>query len=252
MPSLSITTNGLVASDAVVDYLAKHRIRVGVSIEETEEIHDAMRPLKRNLSGTFTQVASNYNKMWRAGVDVHVLITPQVPVASQFPQRFRRMLEMFPMRTVTVNTPYDMHTLGWKVGSEFASHLVECHRIAAEKGIEIESALTPCLAAISSGIPRRSPQSRIGSAISVAVDTSGNLVRSTHKWSEPLRVSRWKELRTEVRRTVECLDCVAVGICGGPNEEHQKSTSRALDPNKCGFFRAVPGCIASNLELFEE
>lgn len=250
-PSLSITTNAFTVPDAVVDCLVKYRVRVGVSIEETEEIHDVMRPVRRTMGSSFSQVSSNYKRMWQAGVDVHVLVTPQVPVSLEFPKRFRTMLEMFPMRTVTINTPYEMHSLGWQVGSEFVELLIQCHRIAAERGVEVESALTPCIAAIATGQRRRSPQSRVGTAISVAVDTDGNLVRSTHKWSKPLLVSEWDELKTEVRRTPECLACVAVGLCGGPNEEYQRSTASNLDTKKCSFFRALPGSIARNLVLFE-
>jgi hypothetical protein len=165
------------------------------------------------------------------------------------------LLCRFECETITINTPFDANTLRWQVGPEYASFLVECEKTAKKYGVTVDSALTPCLAAIGSGIKRLSPQSRLGSEITVGVSPNGSLSRSTHKWNNSL-LSDWpspsEAFQIPVQRSLNCLGCPSLYLCGGPNEEFRLATGEDIDKNKCQFYLKVPELIASNLKLFED
>lgn len=251
-PRYAVTTNGSVLNNEITDFMREHRFRVGVSVEETKAVHNKIRVQYRQNSPTFDLVSENYQRLIDASVDVHVLVTPQPPIRASFVQSFRELLRQFPMKTVTINTPYKLDSLEWMVSSEYLSSLIECHKIGHDLGIEVESALTPCLAAIAYGTPRRSAQSKIGTEVTAGVDPEGRLVRSTHKWSPFLAVESWEKFEAHVTRAPECLECEARSLCGGPNEEFQIATGQVLDERKCSFYRNVPSAIAKNLYIFDE
>ena len=251
-PKYGVTTNGSIITEEITDFLCRHRFRVGVSIEETTSVHNLIRVSAKGHKPTFDVVSANYLSLVNAGVDVHVLVTPQPPIECQFVESFSRIMEMFPMKSITINTPYNLNSLEWNTPKNYFDILIECHRRAKNLGVEVDSALTPCISAIAYGLSRRSPQSRLADIVTVGVDTAGRIVRSTHKWDEKLGTHQWEEFNVKVNRDQECLACQARGLCGGPNEEFQSFTGKMLDRNKCHFYKSLPGGISRNLDLFEQ
>lgn len=68
----SIQTNGLSLSDELIGFLAEHRFLVGVSLDGTQAIHDALRP---DAAGqpTWARVRANIERLRRAGAAVNIL-----------------------------------------------------------------------------------------------------------------------------------------------------------------------------------
>lgn len=251
-PRYAITTNGSILNDDIIEFLVLHGVHVGVSFEESEEIHNRIRVRKGMNQPTFDAIVRNYHKLASCSVNVHPLVNPRVPIMPTFVDALRHLMERLPMKTVTINTPYQSDSLEWIVSREYVDVLIECHKLGTALNVEVESALSPCLAAIAYGTPRRSPQCKIGCEITAGVDTQGRLIRSTHKWFDELATDKWESFKLGVNRSEKCSNCEARALCGGPNEEFQLSTGRRLDEKKCGFYQAVPAAIARNLDLFEE
>lgn len=252
-PTYTITTNGFLITPEITDFFRKYRFKVGVSIEADPEMHDAIRILHRG-GPTFEAVAQNYDKLYQAGVETHVLVTPYLSCQSQFLEKFEKLLKRFPSQTITINTPFYLDTLGWDIGSDYANLLVECERIAKRYEVQIDSALTPSIAAIGHEARRLSPQALIGDEVMVGIDPNGNVSRSTHKWFPQLLVGDLEAAQTmtmTVHRGSDCLMCEARYLCGGPNEEFQVTSGKLLDLKKCSFYKSLPPLLAANLDLFQ-
>jgi len=58
----SLTTNGTVLNDEIIEFLCRHRFGLKVSMDGDKELHDEMRPFK-NGKGSYDLVAANLKKL---------------------------------------------------------------------------------------------------------------------------------------------------------------------------------------------
>ena len=80
--SYALQTNGYDLSDELCDFFAENRFLLGVSLDGTREIHDALRRDARG-EGTYDRVTENIARLRRHGVDYNVLCVVTEPVARK-------------------------------------------------------------------------------------------------------------------------------------------------------------------------
>ncbi|HLP57776.1 MAG TPA: radical SAM protein [Candidatus Deferrimicrobium sp.] len=67
----SVSTNGLLLTDSIIDYLVSHRFAIGLSLDGGRRVHDANRVFPDG-SGSFDRVAGNLKKLIRENADVTI------------------------------------------------------------------------------------------------------------------------------------------------------------------------------------
>ena len=80
--SYALQTNGYELSDELCAFFAENRFLLGVSVDGTREIHDALRQDARG-EGTYDRVMQSVARLRRHGVDYNVLCVVTEPVARQ-------------------------------------------------------------------------------------------------------------------------------------------------------------------------
>jgi uncharacterized protein len=70
LPTFSVVTNGTILSPKVVDTLASFRVKVTVSLDGPERVHDHLRG-----AGTFARIVRNVEALQRRGIEVGVECT---------------------------------------------------------------------------------------------------------------------------------------------------------------------------------
>lgn len=253
-PVYRITTNLTLLTPEIIAFFAKYNFRVGVSVDGPKEINDILR-VYRDGSGTYDDVVRNYKQLIENKVDAHVLITPHPKHLNKFSVYLRQVLSSFSMRTITINTPFHFETLRWSVqGDQYAKLLVDAIGVAKGFGVEVDSAASPILAALSGEMRRESPCSLSCNRIMASVDPEGNTSFCAQRWNSALIVPIEKTslgLRIPLMRTNDCLVCEARNICGGPCPAFQKISGYSIDENKCLFMHSLLREVINNLDLFE-
>lgn len=246
-PIFLITTNGTIITDEMIDFFVEHNFRVGVSVDGPKQIHDKLRPYK-NAKGTFDDVKANYIKMYNRGVDIHVLITPNPDYLDDLPNIAEYILKNFPMKELTINTPFKYDTLQWSVdGEKYANILFEVYKLAGEYGVMLDSALSAVLGSISNGIRRRTPCSILGDEFMTLVNPQGKMSRCAQKYDDKIALQTLEKNSTDC-----CKNCFAYGFCGGVCPAYKALSNMPHDSNKCKFMHAVIPNLINNLHLFEE
>ena len=254
-PLYTITTNATLITDEIVEFFRVNKFRVGVSVDGPEAVNDKLR-IYIDGRGSHADVKRNYHKMVAAGIDCHVLITPNPQFLDTLPQIFSAVLDEFPMKTITVNTPFNYDDLGWSVdGTRYASLLLKLIRIAKGRGIEVDSAASPPLAALAHHITREGPCALECDHVMASIGVNGTMSYCAEKWHPAITVPMDAKTRlaTPIRRATDCLTCPALAICGGPCPAHQQIANKPgeLDGNKCDFMVGLLEGVAKNLDLFE-
>lgn len=253
-PLYTMTTNLTLLTDEIILFFKEHDVKVGVSVDGPEEINDQLR-VYANGRGTFKMVHANYMRLVEAGIDVHVLITPNPDFLDELPYIFKSVLDAFPMKTVTVNTPLHFDTVQWTVpGAEYAKMLVQLTGMACDYGVSVDSAASPPLAALAGSMKREGPCALMCDTVMASIGPDGSMSFCSQKWHPFLTTpfgSRETTLQTPIHREDECLTCSARNICGGPCPAYQRIASATLDRNKCNFMRSLLKEVAENLAIFE-
>ncbi|MBR4271103.1 MAG: radical SAM protein [Clostridia bacterium] len=247
-PVLLITTNGTILNDEIIDFFIDHNVRVGVSIDGPKEIHDKLRPYK-DLRGTFDDVKENYMKMYNKGVNLHVLITPNPDFLGNLKDIVKYVLENFPMKELTINTPFKYDTLQWSVdGEKYAHILFDIYKLTQEFGVILDSALSVVLGSISNGIRRQTPCSILGDEFMTLVTPHGEMSRCAQKYDSQISLGNIKNVSV----SDNCKNCYAYGFCGGVCPAYKVLSGMSTDSNKCKFMHAILPNLINYLKMFEE
>jgi|GEM_PF-2125708 len=247
-PVYAITTNATIVTNKMIDFFIENDFIVGVSVDGNRETHNSLRPFK-NGNGSYDNVAKNYGRMAKRGIDCHVLVTPNPEYFDDLVNMVRGILDIFPMKTITINTPFKYDTLEWSIaGKKYAGMLFDIMRIAKNQGICVDSAASPAIAAIASGTKRTTACSITGESFMASVSPMGNISYCAQKWHNELSLDK----KPKNILLSDCALCEALGICGGVCSAFSKLSGARLDSNKCDFMHAFLPLMASNLDLFEE
>lgn len=255
-PLYTITTNLTLLTNEIISFFKEYGVKVGVSVDGPEEINDKLR-VYVDGRGTFKKVHANYMRLVEAGIDSHVLITPNPYFMDELPNIFTDVLDMFPMTTITVNTPLHFDTVQWMVsGEKYAKQLIQLLNIAQGYNVSVDSAASPPLAALAGNERREGPCALICDTVMASIGPDGNMSFCSQKWhpflTTPFGGSTDITLQTPIHRENECSTCSARNICGGPCPAYQRISGISLDTNKCAFMRTLLKEVAQNLHLFEK
>ncbi|PUB87699.1 MAG: hypothetical protein DBP02_00740 [gamma proteobacterium symbiont of Ctena orbiculata] len=61
--SFSLTTNGTILSDKILDLILQYDISIVISIDGSQDVHDAMRPYKNSGRGSYDTIVKNVRKL---------------------------------------------------------------------------------------------------------------------------------------------------------------------------------------------
>ena len=253
-PVYAITTNATIMTDEIIAFFKAHDFKVGVSVDGPEEINDRLRAYGDGR-GSFKVVQRHYRQMTEAGIDCHVLVTPHPDYLDALPKIFRSLLQIFPMKTITVNTPFHFDSLRWTVpGEKYAELLIELLHIAREFHVGVDSAASPPLAALAGNMRREGACASVGDKVMASVGPDGTMSFCAQKWLSSLTVPMIANAKPQptCQRASDCLACEARNVCGGPCPAFQRISGSVLDPNRCDFMRSLLKNIAANLDLFED
>ena len=80
--SYALQTNGYALDDDFCAFLAEHRFLVGVSVDGTKDIHDALRRDTQG-QGTYTKVMNTIRRLQKHGVEYNILCVVTAPAARR-------------------------------------------------------------------------------------------------------------------------------------------------------------------------
>lgn len=247
-PTYAITTNGTLVTDEVTNFFVNNNFNVGVSIDGDRATHNALRPYI-NGKDSYDDVVSTYRSMATAGVNIHPLITPNPSHLDKLVDIAKSIMDEFPMHNITINTPFKYDTLEWSVpGDRYAEVLFKIIRIAKERNIIVDSAASSVIASIANGTRRSSACSITGETFMASVSPSGDLSYCAQKWHKRLSLDQKPTIDLGSR----CLNCFALGFCGGVCLAFSMLSGVKHDKNKCDFMHAFLPLMIKNLDLFEE
>ncbi|MBD3360806.1 radical SAM protein [Candidatus Peregrinibacteria bacterium] len=236
-PIFTITSNGTLITKEIAEYLASHRIKIGLSLDGPENENDQIRG-----QGTYRKVITSFRILERYNVERWFLITPYSQILSGVPEFVDSLRRDFSFETITFNTPFQGDDLTWAVnGRELARKLLECYANFRDTGISIESAVSPILYALSTGTTRNFPCSIAGDDVMASIAPDGRVSFCAQYWDKSMFQSLFIkdfDLTRNYTRMSNCSGCIAEKICGGPCmvNFHKKG---GIDGNKCGFYRTV-------------
>lgn len=254
-PRYSVTTNATLITEEMAEFFADNDFRVAVSIDGDEKLHDILRPDKGG-TGSYASAKDGYITLSKAGVHPSIIVTPHPDYLDELLAAFEGIIADFQPDTITVNVPFEYETLRWSVdGRKYAELIMAITKVCRQNNIQLHSALSPILAALSNYAPRNSPCSMLCDDVMVSVRTDGKMSFCAQKWHEKMVQEIPRENRSvsvPLRLSAACQRCVARTICGGPCPACQVITGEELDRNKCGFMHSILGEIAKHLDWFEE
>ena len=143
-----LSTNGLILTPQIVDWLVEHLFNVFISIDGPDQYHDSCRK-DRNHSGTFQRIATNiahikesYPLFWKD--NVHLMMT--IPDIAKLPELSEAWMyhpilkDKIPFRMSEVATIYDVTTPLADLESELNLYLpLVAYRIANPENIIVET-----------------------------------------------------------------------------------------------------------------
>lgn len=86
----ALQTNGYELSDDMIRFFAQHGFLIGVSLDGTEAIHNALRPDRRG-GPTWQRVVHTLDRLKKAGVEYNVLCVVNAEVASHAVEVYRAL-----------------------------------------------------------------------------------------------------------------------------------------------------------------
>ncbi len=128
--SHSIQTNGMLINDAWCDLFVRHRIRVGVSIDGPEDLHDRHRKT-RSGKGTHAAVVRGMELLRRRVIPFHVITV----ITSASLDRADALFEFFTAQGVA-EAGYNFDEAEGQHGESSLSGREEAHRAFLERTLE--------------------------------------------------------------------------------------------------------------------
>lgn len=249
-PLYAITTNLTILNEEMIKFFKKNNFKVGVSVDGPMNINNKFR-IYKNGGGSFKDTKNNYYRLKKAGIDTHVLITPHSDFLDQLPRIFRDTLKTFPMKTITINTPFHYRTLAWNIdGKKYAKTLVKLIHIAKKYKVTIDSAASPILFSLANNIKRECPCMFNNGYIMASVNPNGYLSFCSQNWNDVLLADFKKKIKIPINKKIKCEKCEARYICGGPCPAFQLIANKGIDKQKCKFMRAILEEVANDTEIF--
>ncbi len=89
----SITTNGTLLTEPVLQFLKEHGVTILLSVDGTPEVHDKHRKT-RNGEGSFSLVSRNFDRILEYFPDIELRVTPHPDTANDLLESIRFLVEV--------------------------------------------------------------------------------------------------------------------------------------------------------------
>lgn len=228
---LSLNTNGTLVDEEIALILKEHDVEVGVSIDGPREYHNAHRKYWRSEKGSFDNAVRAYQLLRRLGVNVGVSCTIPEKNIDALPDIFKWFVDELGVEAMGFNPILESQS--FKIQNPLypqrvAEAMVECYKIARKVGVYEDRMMRKVKAFVGqyfydrdcSAVGRQivvGPKGEIG-ICPAFYGTSEYFIRPQAGLEnfEPCNHSYWQEWGKRLPINFQkCLDCPALGICGG-------------------------------------
>jgi len=249
--SVTINTNGILLDDEIIEQAKESKAVIAISIDGPKEIHDKKR-IYQSGKWSFDDVIKGYNLAKSAGARLGICITVDQHNIFQLEDVVRWTINELEAKgmgfNILIENSQNMTEDDYGKYSRLAAEkLIECFKIAREKGIyedrimrrvkcfvEKEPVLSDC-----GGCGLQivvSPDGKIGTCQAFC-GSKEYFVSKPFKTFEPEKHQFWKEWRSRSPLSMdECKNCIALGNCGGgcPYSAYKRhGTFWSLDDRFC-------------------
>ena len=246
---ITVNTNASAVNSEITETLASYRVSVAVSLDGRKEIHDLERVSHSGL-GTFDTTVQGLRLLQTAGVQTSISCTITEAGAKVLEESLRFFVSEFGIKSVGFNiiregTSPKIRDIN-AYTTTVSNALVSCFRLARKEGI-YEDRMMRKARAFARRQPHLNDCAGCGQQIVIAptgevgichadVGKKTYFVSNTPDF-DPLIHPCWQEWRKRSPFSMkECLNCIAIGICGGGCPYHvylKKGTIWALDDAFC-------------------
>lgn len=225
---ISMVTNGTRINQENAKFLAQNRISIGVSIDGRQNIHNQARQF-RDGKGTYQEAVRAFNLLKDAGAEnVGISLTIGSHNVQTLPEEVEYLYETLKPKGISFNflvdSPCQKNLLATPI--EYATtQAIEGFKILREKGV-YEDRMMRKIRPFIKGVLHLKDCGALGNQIVVGPDgkigpcqafiTSGKYFDQSINENPTLNHPSFKEWgRRYPLQMEECIDCDAVGICGG-------------------------------------
>lgn len=246
---VTLNTNASMVNEEVAWVLAKHGVAVAVSLDGRKDVHDKER-VSRSGKGTFDQTMRGFHLLKKHGVSVSISCTVTESGVDRLEDSLTYFINELGIRAVGFNIAREGAGPGHKNPQAYAEAaseaLIRCFKIAREKGVYEDRMMRKARALIKRK-PHVNDCAACGQQIVIAPTGEVGICHAAVKSKtyfvahtpelDPQTHPSWTEWRKRSPFNMpECLDCVALGICGGgcPYEVYLKEgTIWKIDKEFC-------------------
>jgi uncharacterized protein len=252
---LCLNTNGSLVTRGIAGYLQKHGVNVAVSLDGREESHDVHR-VYHDRRGTFQETMRGFHYLKEAGIPLTISCTTGPHNIKAMKEITRWFVEELGIRAFGWNilsNPPGMRIANRSYTQKITAAALKCYDYCLEHQIyedsigRIASAffknrVRPGNCAACGEQMVVSPRGKIGicyAFLGTGTYFDHSVEQPFHPEDDPA-YAEWKQ-RSPLN-IEECLDCPALGICGGgcPYEGSRENKNIwDLDRNHCTHARAV-------------
>lgn len=246
---ININTNGSLINHEIASFCIKHNIEVDVSLDGYQSVHDACRIWRGSNKGTFEDVMRGIAILKEVGAKTCISCTVSENNVENLPAIFNWFLDSAGINNIGFNPLLNSHQ--YKITdpnypSKVARAMIECFKIAREKGIYEARMMRKVKAFVDGTIYDRDccgcgkqvvilPNGKIG--VCHAYSGTGEFFVNPNHDFDPFEHPFWKEWsRRSPLNMPECYGCEALTICGGGcphNAEINKGSIWEIDESFC-------------------
>jgi uncharacterized protein len=245
---IALITNGSLIDEEISELIAKHEVRPSISIDGPPEIHDQLR---KNIQGegTFHQALRGYKMLQQKKVPVSISCTIGPHNLDSLERVFRWFVEHLGVQSMGFNLL--LEAPGVKADLEYAkkanNKLIQCYKMARKYGIYEDRIMRKVRSFVEKrphfidcgGCGRQlvvSPDGKVGPC-QAYLSTKKYFVGDLGGKFNPFQDSTFIEWSKRSPLSMpQCLDCEALGICGGGcayNAEMRDGSMWAADKLFC-------------------
>ena len=228
---LSLNTNGTLVDREIALALKKYNVEVAVSIDGPRQYHDTNRKYWRSTKGSFTEAVHAFQLLKKLDVNVGVSCTVPEQNVDALPGIFKWFVEELGVKAIGFNPLLESRTFKVKdplYPQKVSEKMIECYKIARRVGVYEDRMMRKVKAFVGqyfydrdcSAIGRQivvGPNEEVGTC--PAFYGSGKYFVKPKEGLEnfdPYSHPYWREWSKRLTINFsKCLDCPALGICGG-------------------------------------
>ena len=247
---VTINTNGTLLDEEIIEEAKKSNAIIAISIDGPKDIHNQMR-VDISGNGSFDRVIQSYHLAISFGAKVGICVTIDKHNLYEAQNIINWLADALKVKGLGFNILIENKTSNPNdyayYSQEVATQLINCYRIAREKGVYEDRIMrrvknfiekTPVLSDCGGcGLQIVvSPDRKIG-VCQAFCGSKEYFVSESMESFEPTEHPFWKEWRKRSPLSMkECQSCIALGNCGGGcpyNAYKIKGSITALDERFC-------------------